>query len=76
MKSQFEFCGKCIYYYSYPPCHPIDGGDPVERGECRKRSPQPQYTNPTFAVVNRQWPLVAREDWCGDFKDKDQTHHL
>lgn len=77
MRGTFEFCGNCIYFYPYEfPSHPIDGGDPVEVGECRKRSPRPQYNNPTFAIVNREWPLVAKDDWCGDFKNKNHTHCL
>ncbi len=33
-----------------------------EYGDCRRHAPKPT------SVPNWEWPLVAADDWCGEFR--------
>lgn len=43
-----------------------------ESGECRRYAPKPkEYAEgPVIKAVVPSWPLVEKDDWCGEYSER------
>ena len=67
------YCEACRFFEADEPVpDPIEVGEAVVAGECRRHAPQARVhlhamaPSPT-AVVGMLWPVVVPGDWCGEW---------
>lgn len=59
-------CSNCEYFERYT--------DDSMAGQCRRFPPQvyPEHPDRTNRRANQKFPEVHEDDWCGEFKQKDE----
>ena len=66
-------CSDCNFYSEVTGGAPFYEGDfKRPAGECRRHAPSSKLAGPKFAgeMAIAHWPVVAADDWCGDFEGK------
>ena len=66
-------CSDCKFYMEVAGGAPLREGDFLRpAGECRRNAPLSKLAGPKFAgeMAVVHWPVVAADDWCGDFGEK------
>ena len=66
-------CSDCNFYSEVAGGAPFYEGDfKRSAGECRRHAPASKLAGPKFAgeMAIAHWPVVAADDWCGDFEGK------
>lgn len=66
-------CSQCNFYSEIAGGAPFYEGDfKRPAGECRRHAPASKLAGPKFAgeMAIAHWPVVAADDWCGDFDGK------
>lgn len=48
-------CSTCAFFHE-------------QRSQCRRNAPAPKTEG---AAATAQWPTVAADDWCGEYRGKD-----
>ena len=64
-------CSDCYFYEPFTSQGIIGQKNPS--GKCRRHAPVPTYASGTRTVRRDpdSWPVVAPDDWCGEFRPKD-----
>lgn len=63
-----EKCESCRFFYEHSP--KTSGSGSTVHGSCRRHPPaviQKYVSHDKASVPETTWPLVATDDWCGDF---------
>jgi hypothetical protein len=66
MSARGRACEKCDFFEA------LEHEELKDRGLCRKAHPERQWAYRRdmimVAIAHISWPLVGREDWCGEFE--------
>jgi hypothetical protein len=67
-------CHKCIHFADVRPPH-LPGGKAQHYGQCCRLPPTVHIINgQDRSFPTTEWPVVAKDDRCGEFKGNAVTH--
>jgi hypothetical protein len=68
------FCDTCAYFSVTPPARAINNSRAQFYGQCRRGPPTVVVlANNGVPYAATEWPIVAKEDFCGEFKAAAKT---
>lgn len=56
------YCKNCKFFYEL---------NTFNTGQCRRHSPERKEES-VHDNYTRVWPIIKHDDWCGDFKQKEE----